>query len=112
MKTPLGFFKPKDFGNNDFSIRDVGYLADIANTNLNKALGPIVYFKPTHQPYKSYSETKYEWCTHQAYLFNIQEIIKDPCKHEPKSSEDATSMSESECIYCGVPLVAEWRENK
>lgn len=42
----------------------------------------------------------------------IEEIKKEPCKHEPKRNfqNGAEMLPEPKCYHCGVKLVAEWKE--
>lgn len=50
--------------------------------------------------------------THTARLAFIEEIKKEPCKHEPKRNfqNGAEMLPEPKCYHCGVKLVAEWKE--
>lgn len=46
--------------------------------------------------------------THTARLVDIQEIKKEPCKHEPDWEEEG--VGRPYCKHCGCELVADWRE--
>ena len=49
--------------------------------------------------------------THRAFLAFIEEIKKEPCKHEPGAYQ--ASLGETiRCCHCGVELQATWSEKK
>lgn len=84
--------------------------AGIANKIIESKLGPKVYGMPGFV----YSEKKQHSAdTHTAYLFDIQELPKKECKHEPSvlSCMDAYAYL-SICRHCGVKLTAKWEVKK
>lgn len=83
--------------------------ASIANAKLEKALGPVMYFKMENDKACYGSEINTEYDTHQAYLFNIQPIVKKCELHAPDilRINDGYGFS-TKCKRCGVPLVATW----
>lgn len=120
------FFKPEDFQikvrNNEG--RELIYpmcVADICG-KLNKLIdeAPTVYGREyTHGDFK-WSNVKHEHDITKAKLMFINEIKKEPCKHEPgpfagqKMSVDRYDNRfykyETNCQYCGVTLKATWNE--
>lgn len=123
--TPFGFFfNSEDFKRAAPHIKQI--CADVANAKLNKALGPVVYCSPATdaRPYSfehwHYGKNSYD-NTHIAHLFNVQEINKEPCKHEPISTREGVIDIENkrdytkifytpECKHCGAKLKAKWEE--
>lgn len=79
--------------------------ARIANNILNKHLEslPVVYASELQE--WQWTENKDVLDTHKARLFGIEEIKKEPCKHEPQFP----GYGELICKYCQVELIAEWR---
>ena len=115
----LNIFTAKDFAKNDPEVISADkylhneYAAIIANEKLNKLIEswPVVYgwYPPTYpQGTWTSSETIHSTSTHTARLAFIEEIKKEPCKHEPKVTEGITSYLPY-CKHCGVKLVAEWK---
>lgn len=121
MKKP--FFKPEDFK----KIHDyyhttpealLNSCAYFANKKLNELIEsmPVVYGKPLH-PTNPYPEDlkRYQWSenrisrdTHKARLAFIEEIVKEPCLHEPYINILTRPFTTIECKHCGVELVATW----
>lgn len=121
------FFKPEMFKQVFKTERDNDYedIADYLNALIESC--PVVYGQIKNID-GGLTDKKY-WCatqignngeTHQARLFNIEEIVKEPCKHEP-SPHISCSMSvdqlgneyfqhKTKCQYCGVELQATWSE--
>jgi len=52
-----------------------------------------------------------QYDTHTAILFNVTEIKKEPCKHEPDVTIQ-TWFDETQCKHCKVALIAHWEERK
>lgn len=60
--------------------------------------------------------------THKARLAFVEEIVKEPCKHEPMRTVSFTVSVDqpgneyykhaTKCQYCGVELEATWSEKK
>lgn len=97
----------------------------IANNILNKHLESlrVVYSADLSYKYAGSRIIFYDQpskdCTHKARLFGIEEIKKEPCKHEPMGYYDLNGTKhidavkkESRCTFCGVELVATWSEKK
>lgn len=103
--------------------------AKLANLKLNK----IIDSWPTVTAWKGSSNAdgsgirplKIDWCemqdipnqTHKARLAFIEEIVKEPCQHEPITYPfdvtgpfGKTKILSSQCQHCGVELVAEWKQ--
>ncbi len=61
-----------------------------------------------------YAEQHKSFWTHKARLAFIEEIPKEPCKHEPEMFRDAKGyyIAKYVCQFCGVKLdyKAEWKE--
>ncbi len=111
------FFKPEDFEGNDnfdgFTFSDNREKASsIANEKLNAAIEswPVVYGQ---LPVSGFSWTgpKQWYDTHKARLAFIEEIVKEPCKHEP-IGDCYVSSGVIKCQHCGVRLQATWSEKK
>ncbi len=112
------FFKAKDFAINDPEIISVDKFinnekaAKIANEKLNALIEswPVVY---------NYNEGLSSWWNpkemvttadnpvRKARLAFIEEIIKQPCKHD---SYTIVGFNIGVCNNCNAKLVAEWRE--
>lgn len=118
------FFTPKDFETAPTVFGDRYKAAEIANAKLKKALGPEVYAASNKEgTYRDWSEDNYPGTEIVARLFNIQKIVREPCKHEPSWNGMKTHMSvdrfynrfahvESVCMNCGIALVAKFEEKK
>lgn len=117
MNKELDFFKPEDFeetkdlyGFESYADRELA--AKIVNNILDKHLEscPVVYgnnFKSNDGSAfdigSVWNITKLNDKTHKARLFGIEEIKKEPCKHEPLEE-----IKHTVCKHCGVHLDAEW----
>lgn len=112
------FFTPDDFRYKLFKGIDTcvsEQACEIANQKLNTLIKswPVVY--KFNQSWLSLKGTD---GTHQARLAFIEEIKREPCKHEPKplrcrkvnAETGEVSYEGYICIYCNVELKAEWRE--
>ena len=113
MKTPL--FEPEDFDSiTGFSSRKD--IANLANAKLQQLIdaSPVVYGEYIKDSYGwAMSESNGSGDTHKAVLFNIEELSKEPCKHEHSSVYDEHQRKyHDRCKHCGVELVAEWKEEK
>lgn len=110
------FFKPKDFKsklqgkeiNWDTAWREI---ADIANEKFQKLIDswPEVYAHTQDMDVKLCLFGQLQnpnMRTHKARLAFIEELPKEPCKHEPDGSP---SYANTKCCKCGVELVAEWK---
>ncbi len=107
------FFKPEDFS----PIMSNEGLAKVANEKLRKLIeaSPLVYGLKTRSNKWAFDQEENHFTnTHTARLMFIEEIKKEPCKHEPsKTRLDFGGIPISICVHCGVELqVAEWREVK
>lgn len=126
------FFEPEDFC--DMGFAEMDYACDQANKKLNKLIEscPVVYLNwGTSKPYNM--DFNINDHSHKARLAFIEEIKKEPCKHEPNTYETSTivegflparpgyfSRTESEkcifispkCQHCGIELQATWSEKK
>ena len=92
-------FKPEDFLR--FEI------TDLANKKLNELIEswPVVYGdKDSPNPIWS----KRTGATHTARIAFIEEIVKEPCRHEPDFSN--RRYVSPKCRLCGVDLQATWSE--
>jgi hypothetical protein len=114
-------FKPEDFTILDV-INGPQDIASKANLLLDKAIAeaPVVY---GHS-----NDTITEWLmstemsmhyTHKAVLFNIEELAKKDCKHEPSYTLSGITQSGNSsiltnvaakivCSKCGITLKALW----
>lgn len=129
------FFKPDDFkflpdekGNRNSSFSEeisqsaAITCAKVANETLNKLIEswPSVYWSGKEQ--LIYREQIRD-ATHKARLAFIEEIQKEPCKHEAlvivKTAGFKTDapyfinvLEAAKCRHCGVALKATWSEKK
>jgi len=106
------FFKPEDFHcfwMGKESSCSPAQAAEIANEKLNALIlsWPLVYW--CGQEELIYRE-HIKGATHCARLALIEEIVKEPCKHEPAHFESGDQ--QINCKYCGVELQATWSEKK
>jgi hypothetical protein len=106
------FFKPEDF----FSLCEQYYAYEVcnqANEKLNKLIEswPVVEGVMPRDDFWPGRMTNSGEFTHRARLAFIEEIKKEPCKHEPTWSDDPTVsiVYQAKCKHCGIPLEAEWR---
>jgi len=90
-------------------------IADIANAKIEKLISdsPRVYF---YQESASDSKlgvfkTQYDYHTHTAVLFDIQEIQRECVEHEP-SYALSNGQEYTECKHCGKKIVAKWEVAK
>jgi hypothetical protein len=95
--------------------------AFVSADDLEKILreSPVVYGKVTDGQLTRFSDIKDCLDTHTARLLLVEEIKKEPCKHEaavyrntwndtgPRHIHDAENLK---CAHCGVKLKAEWKE--
>lgn len=125
------FFKPEDFANlkthhlvmesrhmimtYEFSCKNA---AIDANIKLNQLLDswPIVFGNSEKTSFQ-WTERKHPIDTHFARLAFIEQLRKEPCKHEPKPMKTwhehgEKQWGESSCRHCGVELRATWTEAK
>ena len=118
-------FKPEDFESQTVWAPHSRSLAYIANKKLNKLIEswPVVYGSfGENQVSRTFGQVKVLGDTHTARLAFIEEIVKEPCKHEPSrvtSFQMAVDVSGNEyfrhrttCQYCGIELEAKWGEVK
>ena len=80
---------------------------------------PVVYCsKPDKENSHLWNHHKCDgYGTHKAHLMFIEEIKKEPCKHETyeKNTFDGAFFGSpwtTSCKHCGVELVATWSEKK
>lgn len=105
-------FRPEDFLSIRLSCSEAQRqgIADIANRKLESLLGPYVRFGnngPATWIVMGECEAVHPFDTHRARLFNVQEIVKEPCEHEPKAVNIWT-LDKYICAKCGAPLKAVW----
>lgn len=106
-------FKPEDFdgfvkGAYPLGMTAMDAIALFANIKLEKWLEswPIIFLTQTPLGnLTGQSVLQYPHQTHKARLAFIEEIVKEPCRHEV----DCPSSKRPSCVYCGVELVAEWK---
>lgn len=110
------FFKEEDFNfKNDGQNANAAYYA---NQKIEKYLDscPVVYGNPTAQYWQSFKGQ----ASHTAKIICIEEIVKEPCKHEPSDFivQNKTEMPENFvisyesfvfCKHCKTKLKAEWK---
>lgn len=111
-------FVPEDFIADDAMFIASEYAADLANEKINKLIEswPVVYRDRFMKPFPSHNwcETKTLHSVQKASLAFIEEIPKEPCKHEPVRDTGYPRQWDKHwsCNHCGVELIAEWREKK
>lgn len=114
------FFKPEDFSlcMSGLSYEQRQEIAKDANEKLNKLIEswPVVYCT------KLDSEDLNHWTasekmhipidTHKARLAFVEELLKEPCKHEPDHRRTWQNEDGTRKYYCrcGVELKATWTE--
>lgn len=120
MQGMKDIFQPGDF---EYQAHDVGefgkliriqYAANIANTKLNKLIEswPLVYSWDGNHNYEWHkTELVDGHHTHQARLAFIEEIKKEPCKHEPQDGWFLKSGYVG-CKYCNAQIYPIWAEYK
>jgi hypothetical protein len=106
-------FKPEDFqGSIRYEMISPHFTAIRANELLDKAIAeaPVVYCVSGGV----WTASKYSADTHKAVLFNIEEIVKKDCEHEPimhafnANAVLPSSKVETKCRHCGITLKARW----
>lgn len=96
--------------------------ANIANAKLNALIyaAPVVYGK-YNEAYLNFGQPQTTSLTHKAHLMFIEELVKEPCKHEPYHSNANVILASNppqipkpiyKCRKCGVELKAIWSEVK
>lgn len=110
------FFKPEDFINEVTGHMNISVVASRANSLLEKALGPKIYNNKNYSSFWSEQQNFNTIDSHQAYLFQIEEIKKECVKHEPiierlliADSHSFADIKHEKCKHCGVELIAEWK---
>lgn len=128
-------FVPEDFENFAYPFTPEGY-ADCANEKLDAFIKtcPVIYSESSkaqlgYQVWDTNPEIYYTKKRFKAYLTFIEELPKEPCKHEPPEEAevfpvDITGKSaigkyfaripkfSVRCCHCGIELVAEWKAKK
>lgn len=114
----IKLFKPEDF--NFPETMSAAYLPDRAASLANEILQreiekwPVVVQMEPQTNYGWYEEREHyrEQYKRIGRVAFIEEIKKEPCKHEPKRNfqNGAEMLPEPKCYHCGVKLVAEWKE--
>lgn len=94
-------------------------LRTYVNGRLSRLLGPRVYGAQDNFLAYPWTIGQHKHDTHQAYLFDVQELAPKKCEHEPDyvtiqrahlaRADVYDLLSESKCAKCGVKLRAEWR---
>lgn len=92
-------------------------IANIANDILEKWLSEakVVYGLVTPNVWcEDKDDFKSSMLTHRALLINIEEIKREPCKHEPKFEQGGVqSLTANTCKHCGVRIVvADWKQEE
>jgi hypothetical protein len=121
-------FKPEDFTILDV-INGPQDIASKANLLLDKAIAeaPVVYGKNTDVQLVNWGDCLMPGDTHKGIVFNIEEIEKKPCEHEPSYTlsgitqdtlSNITQAGHSSiltnvaakivCSKCGITLKARW----
>ncbi len=143
MSKPVDYFKPEFFRTqtpelSEFTYETKEHLAKLVNDELKRIIeaAPVVYGISDgatfnfSAPNGARNRAKGHEDTHQARLFCIKEIVKEPCKHEPGivsinikdqqytpplngtyqigSNISLSGIPESNCKHCGVELQARW----
>jgi hypothetical protein len=117
-------FEPSDFQGIERNQQIYQMCANIANAKLKKLMEtwPVVYGLSTSP--ELWTMQKQDMDTHRAHLAFIEELPKEPCKHEPLVSVEVAPIKRSDspyfrtyplnftCRKCGVELLADWKENK
>jgi hypothetical protein len=113
------FFKPSDFDKDDDGLIDTTLASRLANEKLNKLIEsmPVVYGNANN---KEWIQCQFKDDTHKARLAFVEEIVKEPCAHEPiedlnynYTNSNGWKHSTAKiplCKYCGVELQATWSE--
>ena len=114
------FFKPEDFnidGVSAFNWQEKS--AELANDKLKAEIEkwPVAWLDG--ETCTRWSEYVKKDASKKARLAFIEEIPKEPCKHEPYQTNANLVLTtyppqypepEYKCKHCGVELVAEWKE--
>lgn len=131
----IDFFKPDDFLGpaygvgtgigSGISIIRVSHAVIVANEKLEKALWDKKVFGDIRENVFFVCDPrvglKDKSCTHEAYLFLIKPISKEPCKHEHVLFDQENRVSTHNCVYqkavfkctaCGKELEPVWREKE
>ena len=108
------FFKPSDFMFDRHSPgtweEDAAWIANVRLKTYIESC-PVVYASKVQE--WQWTEQKDLVDTHQAWLAFIEELPKEPCKHEPTVDFYGTHLtSKPRCKHCGVELQATWSEKK
>jgi hypothetical protein len=107
-------FNPEDFqGGMKYESVSPHYSAFRANELLDKAIAeaPVVYGDRTKV---DWTVDAYQADTYKAVLFNIEELAKKDCEHEPimhafnANAVLPSSEVETKCRHCGITLKARW----
>lgn len=113
------FFKPEDFCKDNWTAKFSDEMAKISNEKLNALIESwsVVYGTMDVGESNFWSEGFSGSDTHKARLAFIEEIVKEPCKHEPAVYLDGLNGERQTilvnfCIHCGVELQATWSEKK
>lgn len=137
MSTKWQRFEPSDFAaihkeavKNGYASYNAGdmwepsdtlkMLVDAANAKLDRILAElraeatVVYGILDFEGEFIWDAVKRPTDTHRAWLFDIEPLAKEPCKHEPDETTGmfygARNWVDLKCRHCGVRLRAEWRE--
>jgi hypothetical protein len=111
-------FKPEDFSGYYKHITPSDAMANIANELLDKAIAeaPVVYGDRTKV---DWTVDAYPADTYKSVLFNIEEIAKKDCEHEPSYTLSGITQAGNSsiltnvaakivCSKCGISLKARW----
>ena len=109
-------FKPEDFEKHWLANRNYVWTSEgaakVANDVLEKWLkdAKVVYGWIDSDTWSG----RHTDNTHRALLIQIEEIKREPCKHEPKFEQGGVqSLTANTCKHCGVRIVvADWKQEE
>jgi uncharacterized protein involved in tolerance to divalent cations len=100
-------FHREDFGETSLITKELA--ANIANRLLDEHLAKCQVVYTEMDTGDTWSDNQCLDDTHKAVLFNIEELVKEPCKHEVGRWEHSFGTTSGFCKHCGVKLkVATW----
>lgn len=109
-------FKLEDFYAGDGFALEPSDCAAMANAKIQSLIdaAPTVYGKRNQWDITDGTQDSLTGCTHKAKLMFVEELKREPCKHQP-IGDDWTMKNGlwlGTCEYCGVKLEARWEEVK
>jgi len=116
-------FTPEDFlvdsQEDPLSMREfMAYRANVKLAEYLKTLPRLTGLREPEYNMWFFGQRPSDHDTHVCYSFGIEELKREPCKHEPiveKKRQMSSIFPEYEqtipkCKHCGVALKAEWKE--